>query len=338
MPGLVSARHAPTLTASLVSPTPLRYASGRERVELPGHVRAGSAVRRWEGRLVVVQDDVHALGLLDERTGQVTPLLLPAGADGGHVFGDELGNKALKMDLEACVCLPDGRLVALGSGSTAARERVVVADVAGSVRVRDARELYAALRARADFSGSELNLEGAVVAADMLYLFQRGNGAARGGRSPVNAVGSIALGAFVAFLDGGGAPLLESVVPVDLGTVAGVRYGFTDACALPDGRLAFVAGAEDSPDTFRDGQVLGCRFGLLDGDACVYTDVLDDGGRPSGLKLEGIDFVREADDGGLEFVVVADMDDPHVPALRATLNVRGADDVRLAMAHERSDS
>ena len=182
MTASITAQRAEALTAVLEGETSLRYSPTAVRPELPAHLRAGSAIRRWAGRLVVVQDDVHALGFLDEASGDITALLLPPGADGSHVFGDDLGNKALKMDLEACITLPDGRLVALGSGSTPARERVVIVDPSGDVRLFNAHGLYAALHARPDFTGSELNIEGATVVGDALLLFQRGNGAPRDGK------------------------------------------------------------------------------------------------------------------------------------------------------------
>ncbi len=126
------------------------------------------------------------------------------------------GNKAAKMDIEACVVLPDGRLLAIGSGSTPAR-------------------------------------------------------------------------------------------------------GFTDATALPDGRVVFLAGAEDSPDTYRDGDVLGARIGLLAGDRVILCEILDKAGRPTSLELEGVEFVGFSSSGGVELAVVADMDDPDVPAVIASL-------------------
>jgi hypothetical protein len=124
--------------ARLGPPRSLRFAGADEARDLPGHVRAGSGLRRWGERLVVVQDDVNALALLDERAGTVTPLVLPAGAGGRRHFSERRGNKAAKMDLEACVVLPDGRLLAIGSGSTPAREHLVVVDADHHVRVVDA--------------------------------------------------------------------------------------------------------------------------------------------------------------------------------------------------------
>ena len=90
----------------------------------------------------------------------------------------------------------------------------------------------------------------------------------------MNAVGDVALADFVRWLDGeGDVPSLVAILEVDLGSVRGVSFGFTDAATMPDGRLAFIAGAEDSPDTYRDGEVVGCRFGFVDGDRVSMTDV-----------------------------------------------------------------
>jgi hypothetical protein len=306
--------------ARLGAPRPLRFTSATEADDLATHVRAGSGLRRWGRRLVVVQDDVSALALLDEEAGTVEPLLLPRDARGHRSFSSRRGNKAAKMDLEACVVLPDGRLVALGSGSTEARERLVVVDHELHVRVVDAHALYAHLRATPVFAGSELNVEGAVVVEGRVRLFQRGNGAVVGGVAPVNAVGDLRLDAFLAWLDDAGpAPTLAAVRPIDLGRVGQVPFGFTDATALPDGRVVFLGGAEGSPDTYRDGDVLGARIGCLDGDHLTLADILDPSGAPTASKLEGVDFVATRPDGALEFLVVADMDDPDVPTALATL-------------------
>ncbi|MGE0789796.1 MAG: hypothetical protein AB7S26_29250 [Sandaracinaceae bacterium] len=289
--------------------------------DLPAHVRAGSGLVRWRGDLVVIQDDVNALAFIDER-GTVTFLPLPAAADGRRSFSERDGNKALKMDLEACVVLPDGRLVAFGSGSTPRREQIVVLSDPEHATIVDGAPFYESLRARADFSGSELNLEGAVVHQRRLRLFQRGNGASRGERGAVNAVGDVDLDAFLRWLDARGpVPALCAVRPVELGSASGVAFGFTDALALPDGRVLFLAGAEDSPDTYRDGEVLGARLGFLEPDRVISTDVLEPDGTPTRLKLEGLELVAVGPDR-IELVVVADMDDPDVPCVLVPLTVR----------------
>ncbi|HLT39150.1 MAG TPA: hypothetical protein VK034_22855, partial [Enhygromyxa sp.] len=270
--------------------------------------------------IVITQDDVNALALLDERSGRLEPLLLPRGADGRRSFGEATGNKALKLDLEACVTVPDGRLIAFGSGSKPARERIVVVEADRRVTVVEAQALYSMLASASEFAGSELNLEGAIVVDDALRLFQRGNGAPRGELLPVDAIGDLSLEKFLAWLDGGPLPRLERVRRFELGRIDGVRLGFCDAALLPDGRVAFVAGAEDSPDTYRDGIVVGCRFGIIDGDDVRTADVIDAEGTPSRLKLEGLE-LRSFTADAWEFDVVVDMDDPDTPTRIGILRV-----------------
>ena len=58
-----------------------------------------------------MQDDTLALAILDAAAGSIEPILLPDGPDGARAFDDLRGNKAFKLDLEACIALPDGREV-----------------------------------------------------------------------------------------------------------------------------------------------------------------------------------------------------------------------------------
>jgi len=308
-----------SLRATLHQIQPLHYCDPQDEHDLPSHVRAGSAIRRWNGYRVIVQDDVNALALLDEATGNIFPVLLPPGSDGRRTFGDELKNKRHKMDLEASVALPDGRLIAFGSGSTPIREHLVVLSPNLDVQVIHAPELYAALHSNKDFSGSELNIEGAVIVENRLRFFQRGNGAPIEDLQPVDATGDMLFDDFLKWLEGGPVPALRDVRSFDLGQVNGVNFGFTDAAVLPDSRVAFISCAEDSPDTYQDGEILGCRFGII-GDDIQLVDIFDAAGDACDLKLEGIDFLRPLADG-FEFVVVADMDDPHTPATMAKLRV-----------------
>lgn len=103
--------------------------------------------------------------------------------------------------------------------------------------------------------------------------------------------------------------------------IDGVPLGFTDAAVTVDGRMAFIACAEDTADAIDDGPVLGCCFGWIDPESCsaVTAIVLDADGRPTTLKLEGI----EARPGSaVLFDVVADTDRGDEPAQIAELSVR----------------
>jgi hypothetical protein len=142
---------------------------------LPAHVRAGSALRWFENRLVIVQDDVQALAVRDV-SGAIRPVLLPPHPSGQRVFDDTLGNKHEKLDLEACVVLPDGRLVAFRlrlACRTRATRRVGRRKRGAGPRCgwRALREL----RATVVQPGERLNIEGAVISMLRLVLFHRGN-------------------------------------------------------------------------------------------------------------------------------------------------------------------
>ncbi|RPI58687.1 MAG: hypothetical protein EHM50_10285 [Lysobacterales bacterium] len=275
---------------------------------LPAHVRAASALRRFGGRLVIVQDDVNAFAVRDAR-GAVRPVLLPSHASGRRVFDDTLGNKADKLDLEACVTLPDGRLVAFGSGSTPMREQLVVWSGQEPPSVIEARALYSELRAAMTESDTRLNIEGAVVSGARLRLFHRGNDV-RGTGS--NAIADVARDEFVAWLAGSAAsPCVTSVTTVDLGDLHGVPFGFTDAVALDDEHVVVLACAEDSACAISDGAVLGCRVGVHFGNGLRMVDICDASGERTLLKLEGIE--RRVG-SSTEFDVVVDVDRPTAPA------------------------
>lgn len=310
----------PALIAVLEELTPVVYSSSPpESVDIPHHGRAASAIRRSGGRLVIVQDDVNVLAF--HRHGAETEaVLLPPGEGGVRTFGEDRGNKHAKMDLEACAVLPDDRLVAFGSGSTPARERLVVVGKAGSPRVVEAHDLYRMLRSDTSFSGSELNVEGAIVIDDVVRFFQRGNGAPTADLDPVNATGDLDLSGFIGWLEGTSAvPSLRNVVQYDLGRIADVPFTFTDGAVMADGRVAFLACAEASPDTYRDGPVHGCRLGMLAGCDVRMAEIRHPDGRRALLKLEGLEAIPG--EAG-SFHVVADGDDPREPALWGRLLVR----------------
>jgi hypothetical protein len=152
-------------------------------------------------------------------------------------------------------------------------------------------------------------------------LLQRGNG--KRGFVPWNAILDLPLEPFTDWLDGrGGCPPVERILELALGDVDGVPFGFTDAAVAADGRLAFLACAEDTADALDDGPVLGCRFGWVDADdeTVIMTTIVDPKGRPTRLKLEGIE--TRAGTAAM-FDVVADMDSGEEPAQIAELTVSG---------------
>jgi hypothetical protein len=314
---LVAGQRDDALGARVVGRRPLRYDDGaRPEDDRPAHVRAGSALGWLGTRLAVVQDDASFIALVEPGRGAVRAVTLPAGPGGRRQFDEGRGNKAHKLDLEACFTVPRGRgtwLVALGSGSTPARETIVVVDERQAVRLVDGAPLYARLRAHADFSGSELNVEGAVVRGDSLVLLQRGNGAPRDGRQPVDASAEIVLGELVTWLEDpvGPAPALRNVTRYELCTAAGERLGFTDAALIGDA-IHFLAAAERSPDATRDGPVSAVAIGVLEpGRSARWAPIRSESGDVLVEKVEGL--VADPAGPGLAWAVV-DRDDPAAPA------------------------
>lgn len=165
--------------------------------------------------------------------------------------GDPAARKRVKGDLEALVELPDGALLALGSGSTSTRSTGLLWRADG-VEPVELTALHEALASEVP----DLNLEGATVCEGELLLFQRGNGAAG-----INAVGRLDL-----------AVVGEEIAAGEL-TARGLRaverhelpagLGFTDATTLPDGRVVVSAVGEGGASTYLDGPLTAAAVGVL---------------------------------------------------------------------------
>ncbi len=327
----ITARRDPGLGARVLRAVPLVYAAGAdEALDRPAHVRAGSGLAWIGGELACIQDDAHFVARIEPGTGRAHAVPLPAGEGGLRQFDDVRGNKRFKLDLEACTVVPDGRggevLVAFGSGSSSRRERILrVADVQAPhpyVDLREAITFFARLRDAAEFSGSELNVEGAVWRGGRILLLNRGNGAAVDGRQPVDATCEIDWAALLAYLDGPGgqsAPAPESILQYDLGTIDGWRLSFTDAAVIGDA-LLYTASAEASPNAVDDGPVAGSALGIIGADgAARWTELLGvDGGRFDG-KVEGI---ARGPRPGTVYVIV-DRDDPARPSELCEVELSG---------------
>ncbi|RKH34767.1 hypothetical protein D7Y13_03285 [Corallococcus praedator] len=287
----------------------------------PGHVAAASGLVRVGDWLYVVADDALHLAVFPA-TGDApghSVRLFP-----GELPDEHSARKAAKPDLEAlCRLGPSaafahGALLALPSGSTPVRRRASVlplnADgtLAGPPRTVDCTGLYVQLEREL----VALNVEGAAVTGRFLRLLNRGNG--EGG---VDALVDLDLDRVLGGVDAGalGPAAVRTVRRWELGEANGVRLSFTDASALPDGRVVFTATAEDSRDRVADGPVKGSAVGVLAPDGTpVYLDAVD-----AGVKLEGVD--ARVERGRIHLLLVADADDPSVPAplLEAVLPVPG---------------
>lgn len=308
----------PALTARVTARMRLQYEAGADlRLDRPAFVRSGSSLAWSAGGIAVIQDDANFLAVFDPAGRRTRAITLPVGKDGLRRFDDLRGNKKHRLDLEACVAIDDGAesmLVAFGSGSSERREQVLLVRAlereSPDIRVIHASRLYAALRDEAGFSGSQLNIEGAIQVGDRVRLFSRGNGPVRAGRAPVNATADLSLEALLKYLrepEDAAVPRIHGVVQYRLGALGGVRLGFTDA-AFWRGSVLYSAAAESSPDATRDGPVTGSAIGVIEaGGTTRWAPLNDSYGEPFPGKVEGL--VARANDAA-ELFVVLDADDP----------------------------
>lgn len=323
--------HNPALAARVVRRTPLLYGAGADpALDRPAHVRAGSGLAQIGPYLALVQDDANFLALVEPISRRVHAVVMPAGPNGTRQFDDRRGNKPLKLDLEACTVVPDAAgdlLLAFGSGSTERREWVLV--VAGiqqgtpEVTLHHAAALYAGLRGARAFSGSEMNIEGAVWLSGRVRLFNRGNGAPADNRLPVDATCDLdwkQLWIYLREPDRAAPPVPAAITRHDLGTLAGQRLGFTDACAGPGGMLFFAATAEDSPDTYRDGPVAGSVIGRFAAGRPEWTPLRDASGALFADKVEGL---LVGTPSPLRGYAVTDRDDPDAPSELCEIELDG---------------
>ncbi|HKP59799.1 MAG TPA: hypothetical protein VJV78_23910 [Polyangiales bacterium] len=261
---------------------------------------AASGVRAWSDRLYVIADDELSLGVYDLRgapCGRVP--LLP-----GELPEEHTARKAHKPDFEALLSLPDGTLLALGSGSTPQRRRSVCISLGESPRaqVLDFSELYCALERELP----ELNLEGGAVWGERVWLCSRGNSARRD-----DALIELDQAGFCEAIAAGRAPtadVLRVVRRVQLGELYGAPLSLTDL-SVWRGKLLFSAAAEASENTYDDGAVTGSIVGVMSllGLAQAPEQV-------PGLKIEGI---CAADENTLFLVADADDRGSRAPLFRA---------------------
>ena len=291
------------------------------RAGRPAHVSAASGLVRAGGNLYIVADDENHLAIFPEAgdaPGTFTRLLP------GSLPLDHEARKRNKPDFEALVRLPafgdkpGGALFALGSCSRRQRCSGVLLGLDERGQLTKARDLidlgplYEALGGRVGQLGIGLNIEGALILGDELVLLQRGN---KGG---TNARIRFRLGGALDAMRKGlrlGIEAMIDVEEVDLGDIDGVPLCFSDGAALPDGRMAFAAIAEDTTDAYLDGPCKGSAVGMIGKDGRL--EKLEHIGTE--YKVEGLDAWVQGD--RIHFLLVSDGDDADVPAalLRAQL-------------------
>ena len=283
----------------------------------PAHIASASGVARRGDFVYVVGDDLLQVGIFE----------LASGAPGaarqvlaGDLPSDEGERKREKPDLEGLTALPpvpgepNGGLLGLGSGSKPDRDRgffwsfAADGSLAGDPRTIDLAPAYDLMRAEL---GGRINIAGAAVLGDRLWLFHRANK----GEAP-NTVAEFELRDLSQTLGDDLVVDPDELVELrayDLGELDGVPLCFSDATALTNELVCFCASAEGE----EDGDVRGSVVGTIADDGSV-TRVRTIDRR---WKVEGVH--ATIDTGVIDFLFVCDQDDPEIasPLLSATMPV-----------------
>jgi hypothetical protein len=282
---------------------------------IPPHIASASGVVRRGDFVYVIGDDLLQIGVFELAAGEPGRLR--------RVFPGDLPDKGRKRgrdkpDLESLTALPPieaephGGLLGLGSGSKPSRDRgffwpfAAAGSLHGDPREIDAHPAYEMLRAELD---GRVNIEGAAVLGDRLWLFHRANESSR-----PNAVAEFELADLSRTLAQDlvvDPEELRSVRRYELGELDGVPACFSDAAMLTDELTCFTASAEDA----ESGEIRGSVVGTIDAHGEVRRLRTID----PRWKVEGVD--ARIDTGMIDFLFVCDQDDADVasPLLNATM-------------------
>jgi len=300
-------------------------------------ISAASGLVRHGDYFFVVADDELQLGIFSATTlqpGTAWPLLP------GNLPLEPQARKRAKPDFEVLVLLPPapahphGALLILGSGSTPQRRRGVVVALSAQglpqrdrIALVDLTPLYTAL----EREFGVVNIEGGVVQSrtaqrQQLLLLQRGNN--KNGNAIVQLdlaelyreIGAAESSSTTHLLHDIaqltlGANSLRAIDNYELGSLAGVALGFTDATCLPNQELLALAVAEDTDNAYADGATLGSYLCRFDRDNRLQS--ITPMAAPA--KTEGLTVWHAGScSANTQLAFVTDADDPAAPALLLT--------------------
>lgn len=197
-----------------------------------------------------------------------------------------------KADYEA-IAAKDDDVYLFGSGSTDNRNTLLhINTKTKEVSIpTDVTDLYLTMQSFGEIDAENFNIEAAVNDGTTWYLFQRGNG-------PKGKNG-------IFTLDGDIKELFFQIIynPIKLPKISGASSSFTDAVKIGN-KLYFIAAAEASNSTYKDGEVAGSLIGRIDIESMKleFTQTISDKN-----KFEGITLYK--DNGKtLEFLLCEDTD------------------------------
>jgi hypothetical protein len=239
--------------------------------------------------LYLISDNSHVLydySLTDKKLDKIN--IAPQGYTGPL----ENVPKKEKADYEALTSIGE-ELYLFGSGSTEKRNTILHID-AQSKKVYapiDAADLYFTMQDFSEINAENFNIEAVANDGNTWYVFNRGNGP-KGQNGVFTMNGDINETAFQFMYN-----------EVKLPKINGAPSSFTDAVFV-DNKLYFLAAAEKTTSTYKDGEVAGTLIGRMDPESMEieFTEIISNKNKFEGLTL------YKRYDNKLEFLLCEDTD------------------------------
>lgn len=219
-----------------------------------------------------------------------------------------------KPDFEALEMISDSEMAGFGSGSKSPERDVFIRIFLGeklSVKQYLLTGFYRALKDMEVLKDSELNIEAAAYADDILYLFNRRR----------NVIFSLSYSSLLSYLEKGSSLPQIRATAYQLPNINGIEAGFSGATLTDDNRILFTCSVEDTDNAYDDGEVLGSFVGLLefpgeDAEGTAKCVLIESG---TVLKVESICLERRISPSELMVTMVTDSDGAQSLILKGSL-------------------
>lgn len=239
--------------------------------------------------LLIISDNSHILYEYNMTDKSLEKISL---ADSSYKGPLENIPKPDKADYEA-IAVKGDELYMFGSGSTDKRNTIAHINFKTKeiLPTIDATDLYMIMQEFGQIDAKNFNIEAAVNDGGIWYLFNRGNGP-KGKNGIFTLEGDMDETAFQIIYN-----------DIKLPKINGAPSGFTDAVKVGE-KIWFIAAAEKSNSTYKDGEVAGTLIGRIDIESMEveYTETIS-----SQNKFEGITLYKETPTT-LEFLLCEDTD------------------------------